>query len=195
MVSLPVPVRLVLFILPLGLDTFALSLALGVQPLPLARRVRLALWFASFEALMPAVGLLLGLPLGATLGAWSAYLAGALLVLVGLWMAREAASDDDDEAEKLGTLGQGLRWGLVGLGLSVSLDELAVGFSFGVLGLPLGLGLVLIGAQALCLSLLGQALGSRAGAALGERAELAAGVFLGLLGLALIVTRALGLDL
>lgn len=192
---LPLPARLFLFILPLGLDTFALSLALGVQPLPLARRVRLALWFACFEAVMPAVGLLLGLPLGTTLGAWGAYLAGALLVLVGLWMVREAMDDDDDEAEKLGTLGQGLRWGLVGLGFSVSLDELAVGFSFGVLGLPLGLGLALIGGQALCVSLLGQALGSRFGAELGERAELVAGVLLVVLGLALIVTRAVGLDL
>lgn len=192
---LPLPARLVLFIFPLGLDTFALSLALGVQRLPFARRVRLALWFACFEAVMPAVGLLLGLPLGSTLGAWSAYVAGALLVLVGLWMLREAADDDDDEAEKLGAIGQGLRWGLVGLGFSVSLDELAVGFSFGVLGLPLGLGLALIGGQALCVSLLGQALGSRVGSALGERAELAAGVLLGLLGVALIVARAVGLDL
>lgn len=192
--NVALPVRLILFVLPLGLDTFALSLALGVQPYSVGTRLRLALWFACFEAIMPAVGLLLGLPLGSTLGGWSAYLAGALLILVGLWMVREAADDDDDEAEKLGTLGQGLRWGLVGLGLSVSLDELAVGFSFGVLGLPLGIGLALIGAQALCVSLLGQALGRKVGAALGERAELAAGVVLCLLGLALIVTHALGVD-
>ncbi len=78
--------RLVLFVLPLGLDTFALSTALGVTPLPRGTRIRLALTFAAAEGLMPALGLLLGLPLGNTLGRWSDYVAGALIVAVGVWM-------------------------------------------------------------------------------------------------------------
>ena len=36
-------IRLVVFILPLGLDTFALSTVLGMQPLPPQQRLRLAL--------------------------------------------------------------------------------------------------------------------------------------------------------
>ena len=60
--------RLVPLILTLGLDTFALSTALGVAPLPARTRLRLALTFATVEGLMPAVGLLLGRPLGDAIG-------------------------------------------------------------------------------------------------------------------------------
>ena len=82
---------------------------------------------------------------------------------------------------------------LVGLALSVSLDELAVGFSFGILRIALAPALVAIALQALLLSLCGLWLGSRVGRALGERAEMLAGLRLCLLGIALAVGRLTGL--
>src|SRR5215469_6043325 len=183
--------RLVLLILPLGLDTFALSTILGVTPMPPRTRVRLAFTFAAAEGLMPAVGLLLGMPLGNAIGSWSPYLAGALLIALGVWMWRkEQGQDEDDgddaeegEAAKIAQAATKGGWGLVGLALSISLDELAVGFSFGVLGFPLVPALVLIFLQAILASLAGQWLGRRAGVKLGERAERLAGPALGLLGL------------
>lgn len=193
MIHLPSIARFALFILPLSLDTLALSLALGVQPMSSGARVRLAATFACFEAIMPAVGLFLGMPLGTIIGGWSVYAAGALLFVVGLWMLREG--DEDDEAAKIVAASQGLRWSLVWLGLSVSLDELAIGFSFGVLGIPVAVALPLIGGQALVVSLLGQSLGRRLGGALGEYAERSAAVVLCLLGIALVVTHLLGIDI
>ena len=92
-------VRVVLLVLPLGLDTFALSTVLGVTALVRRTRVRLALTFAAAEGLMPAVGLLLGLPLGTALGTWSGYVAGLLLCGLGAWTwwkeRRERAEDND----------------------------------------------------------------------------------------------------
>jgi putative Mn2+ efflux pump MntP len=82
---------------------------------------------------------------------------------------------------------------LLAAALSVSLDELAVGFSFGVLRLPVAPALVVIALQAFCISLFGLWLGRRVGAAVGERAELLAGVMLCLLGVALAVARLAGL--
>lgn len=77
---------------------------------------------------------------------------------------------------------------------SVSLDELAMGFSFGVLRVPVVPALVAIALQALVVSLGGQWIGQRVGAALGERAEVAAGVVLCLLGLVFGIGRLVGLS-
>lgn len=194
--------RLILFALPLGLDTFALSTLLGVTPMPPRTRLRLALTFCAAEGLMPALGLLLGLPLGRALGEVSVYLAGALICAVGAWMiwkerdeSDDDDDDDDDEAVKIARAVKTTGWALVALALSVSIDELAVGFSFGVLGFPLVPALLFIAAQALMFSLLGQWLGMRAGSHFGERVERLVGPALCLLGVGFIVSQALGIPL
>lgn len=64
---------------------------------------------------------------------------------------------------------------LVLVGLSVSLDELAMGFSIGLLRLPIALAVVLIGAQAFLAAQLGLRLGSRLGSGVAEIAERLAG--------------------
>lgn len=181
--------RLVLFALPLGLDTFALSTILGVTPMSSRTRLRLALTFAAAEGLMPAVGLLLGLPLGRAIGGWSAYVAGALLCAVGLglWIKERAErdddDDDDDEAARIASAATKAGWGVLGLALAVSLDELAVGFSFGVLGFPLVPALGMLAGQSLLASVVGQWVGMRAGKRLGDRAEQLSGPALVVLGL------------
>ena len=188
--------RLAPLILSLGLDTFALSTALGVAPLPARVRLRLAVTFALAEGLMPAVGLLLGRPLGATIGRWDVIAAGVLLIATGLWMLREGLEeDDDDESDEQAAILRAAASGglpLLGIALSVSLDELAAGFSFGVLRVPVVPALAAIALQALVVSLCGLWLGRRIGARLGERAEAVAGAVLVLLGLALIVARVTG---
>jgi putative Mn2+ efflux pump MntP len=191
--------RLVPLILSLGLDTFALSTALGVAPLPAQTRLRLAFTFATAEGLMPAVGLLLGRPLGDAIGTGAVYLAAVLLIATGVWLLREGLEDDDDaddepggEAARIMSAATARGWPLLGIALSVSLDELAMGFSFGVLRVPVVPALGAIALQALVVSVIGQWIGQRVGAALSERAEVAAGVVLCLLGLAVGLGRLAG---
>ena len=134
----------------------------------------------------------MGRPLGEAVGRWDVYAAAVLLLVTGLWLLREGLAEDDERAQILHLASaQGLS--LVGLALSVRLDELAVGFSFGLLRLALAPALVAIALQALLLSLCGLWLGSRVGRALGERADLLAGAVLCLLGIALAVGRLMGL--
>jgi manganese efflux pump family protein len=78
--------QVIVVVLPLGLDTFALSTVLGVLPLARRRRLQIAALFAAAEGLMPAVGLLLGLLLGHALGSGASYVAGALLIGIGGWV-------------------------------------------------------------------------------------------------------------
>lgn len=195
--------RLILFVLPLGLDTFALSTVLGMTPMPARSRVRLALTFAAAEGLMPAIGLLLGLPLGRAIGEWSDYLAGVLIFGVGLWMViKERGEDGDNEdgadAGEAATIAHAVTkggWAVAGLALSISLDELAVGFSFGVLGFPLAPALLVIALQALLVSLVGQWVGMHAGHPIGARAEQLAGPVLCFLGLWFVIGRLVGLPI
>lgn len=60
---------------------------------------------------------------------------------------------------------------IIGLGLGISLDELAIGFGAGLLRLPLVLLAVLIGAQAFVATQVGMRLGSKLGEEAREWAE------------------------
>lgn len=174
--------RLLLFILPLGLDTFAVSAALGVQRPEKRDRLRISLVMASFEAVMPLIGLLLGRGLGQIVGDAADYIAIVVLAAVGVWMI---LNDDDDEAEKAARFVGAHGWVLVAIGISISLDELAMGFTIGLLHLNLWLAIVLIGAQAFLFAQLGLRLGGRLNEMMRERAEQLAG--LALLGLATLL--------
>src|SRR5215469_10247067 len=104
----------ILVVLPLGLDTFALSTVLGVLPLARDQRLRIAIVFALAEGLMPAVGLLLGLPLGHALGRWASYAAGALLIGLGGWVwwnsRREGAEEEGEEAARIMSAATSSTW-------------------------------------------------------------------------------------
>ena len=134
---------------------------------------------------MPVVGLLVGRALGAVVGGAADYLAIAVLVLLGCWMLVH-----DDEAERVGVLAAGRGLALLALGLSISLDELAIGFTIGVLQLSLWLAVALIGAQAFLFAQLGLRLGARVGETLREDAERLAGLVLLALAVLLVVERA-----
>src|SRR5437763_275429 len=123
-----VTAKLIALVVPLGLDTLGVALALGVAGFPARRRLRLSLLFAGFEVAMPVLGVLLGAPLGKAIGGAAEYVAAGLVAAIGLYML---ASADEDE-RLLSLTGRGYRGALV-LALSISLDELAIGFGAGLL--------------------------------------------------------------
>jgi putative Mn2+ efflux pump MntP len=178
--------RILALTLPLALDTFAVSAALGVAGADRSRRLKLALTFTAFEALMPLVGLALGAPLGRAIGSAADYIAFALLLALGTYML----AGEKGEEERLQTPATG-RIGLLVLGLSVSLDELAIGFTFGLLRLPVIPALIVIAVQAFAAAQLGLWLGARFGERIREGSERLAGLALIALGLALLVLKVL----
>ena len=80
----------------------------------------------------------------------------------------------------------------VALGLSISLDELAIGFSLGLARLPVAPVIVAIALLAVVASQLGLALGRVVSSRFREHAEQVAGIALIALGGYLIAERAIG---
>jgi putative Mn2+ efflux pump MntP len=179
--------KLLAFVLPLGLDSFAVAAASGAtQALTAWQRLRISLIFVLFEGGMPLIGLGLGTALARGIGQVADYLAGAAVIAVGAWMLLAGEKDEDDKASRL-TSSRGLA--LIALGVSISLDELAIGFTIGLAHLLITAVIIAIALQAFVAAQLGLAIGARIGERWRERAEQAAGIALILLGIYLIASE------
>lgn len=179
------------FVLPLGIDTFALSAALGVAGISSNERLRASLILTAFEAVTPFVGFLIGSGVGTAVGKASDYAAAAVLAGVGVFMLWP--KDEAGEGEKVLLLQRARGAAIIGLGLGISLDELAIGFGGGLLRLPLFLLAVLIGVQAFVAAQVGMRLGSRLGEEAREWVERAAGLLLIAAGVLVLVEKQAGL--
>ncbi|HEX6527563.1 MAG TPA: manganese efflux pump [Streptosporangiaceae bacterium] len=176
--------KLLAFVLPLGLDSFAVAAAIGALQVTTGwQRLRISLVFTVFEGGMPLVGLALGSALARGIGQVADYLAAAAVIGIGAWTLLGADKDDEEKASRL-TSSHGLA--LIALGISISLDELAIGFSIGLVRLPVISVITAIALQAFVAAQLGLAVGARIGERWRERAERVAGIALILLGAYLI---------
>lgn len=179
--------KLTAFVLPLGVDTFAVAAAVGAAGLQAAARRRVTALFVAFEAGMPLVGLALGAPLAHAAGDAAEYVAAGVLIAVGAWML--FGEDEEGEEAKARSFGDARGLALLALGLSISLDELAIGFTLGLSRLPVPVVIVAIAVQAAVAAQLGLRLGARLSERSREAAEKAAGVALAALGVYLLIAQ------
>ena len=175
-------------LLPLALDTFALAAALGMAGLKGRDRLRVALVFTAFEAGMPIAGMLIGRGVGSFLGAWAGYGGIAFLFLAGALLLRPGQKESD-ESRRLALLAGARGLAIIDLGLSISVDELTIGLSAGLLGLSVLVTVVWIGIQAFVATQLGLRFGARIGEGFRERAEWVAGIALIVVAGVLLVLR------
>ena len=171
--------KIAAFVLPLGFDTFAVALLLGLR----------AATFTFFEAVMPLVGLLIGRLVGARFETPAVVVGGIVLLGVAIYMFKEAL-EQEEEAEKPAFTT--LRTAAFA-GFGISMDELAIGFPMGTSGLPAPETIGAIAAQTFVVTFVGILVGRRLGANLGRRAStfagIAAAVGFGVLAVYLIAQR------
>lgn len=170
---------LLLLGLALSLDSFRVSLGLGAMKLRPMRQAQIALAFGLCDALAPLVGLLIGQSFVRYVGAWAEHLGPLMLCAYGIYViyvARRCAEKGAREHDRSIVLG---------LPLSMSLDNLIAGTSLGIIGLPLVLSVVVIGAMSGLMSLAGLRLGGIAVNYLPFKAEPLGGVALVFIGIAL----------
>ena len=179
--------KLLAFVLPLALDSFAVAAAIAAAGAITAwQRLRVSLVFMAFEGGMPLAGLGLGSALAHGVGHVADYLAAVAVTGIGLWMLLSGEEDEEGKAARV-TASRGLA--LLGLGISISLDELAIGFSIGLTQLPVVIVITAIAIQAFLAAQLGLATGARIAGRWRERAERLAAIALILLGVYLIAEQ------
>ena len=179
-------------LLPLAIDTFALAAALGMAGLERRHRLRVALVFTAFEAGMPIAGILLGRAAGSLLGQWAGY-AGILFLLIAGGLLLRGGGNEEAESKRLRLLAHARGLAIIDLGLSISVDELAVGLSAGLLGLAAAVTVAWIALQAFVATQLGLTIGLRLGEQARERSEKLAGIMLIAVALVLLGLRLLKL--
>jgi putative Mn2+ efflux pump MntP len=176
--------KLLALIIPLCIDTFAVSAALGMSAITVKRKLLISIFFTIFEAGMPLLGLLAGAPLHRVFGNKASYVAYAILILFGVYTLLRRKDNEDDVAKSILN-----SWGIsaILLGLSISIDEVAIGLTLGLLNFPIVPVITAIAVQAFLFSQAGFWLGKRLSEKFRENAESLAGIVLILVGIVLYV--------
>ena len=161
-----------------GLDNLQVTPGLGLMGMPAARRWLLALTFGLCEAGMPLLGLGLGHLLHRSVELNADKVGPLVLLSCGaliIWLAYHEKYIERFVAK---------RWTLLGLPLLLSLDNLLAGIGIGATGQPLLLCALIIGFISTAMCFLGLYLGNSLRRYIPAKAELLAGTYLMVLGLA-----------
>ncbi len=220
--------QLLLFLLPLGLDTLGISISLGIKSSSSSisggeqQGRRLPLWlnsailFSLAETTMPLFGLAIGYAASLVISDIMRFIGPLILIGVGLWELWEeigerlakhkaraqgikpvqSATTGATQAGKAKEAADRFQWRRqLLLALSVSLDELAVGFSLGTVTVAKSINpvtlCILIGVQGFLMTLIGIASGRILRArlrAFKDWSEMLSGILLIGLGIWLLVT-------
>lgn len=178
-----------LFLIAVGLsaDAFSVSVCKGLnmRKLNLKHAYIISLFFGIFQAVMPLLGYLLGTGFSKYIERFDHWTAFVLLAFIGGKMVIEAIREKNSgNNEKTDTLKISE---LTVLSIATSIDALAVGITFAFLKVNILPSVLLIGVTTFALSLGGVLLGNRFGAKYKNKAEIAGGTILVLIGLKILL--------
>ena len=175
-----------LFLMGVGLsmDAFAVSVCKGLAmpKCTFKKAAIVGLWFGGFQALMPAIGYILGAQFQEAIASIDHWIAFVLLALIGGNMIHEALDNDEEEADaSLDVKTMFL------LAVATSIDALAIGITFAFLKVNIIPAVCFIGIVTFIISFAGVKIGNVFGARYKNKAEIVGGVILILLGLKILL--------
>lgn len=174
-----------LFVLAVGLsmDAFAVAICKGlsVQKLKPEHMLIVGLYFGGFQALMPAVGYLLGIQFEQYITAVDHWIAFILLGIIGVNMILESRHPAEEQ-----TPGFGVKTMLT-MAVATSIDAFAVGISFAFLQVDIVPAVSFIGGITFVLSAVGVKIGNVFGAKYKSKAELVGGIILVAMGVKILL--------
>jgi len=167
------------------MDAFAVSVASGIvlKNFRIRYALRMALAFGVFQAVMPVAGWAAGITFRRHVCAYDHWIAFGLLTVIGGKMIYEAARIEEAESE-VNPFGFAV---LLVLALATSIDALAVGVTFAMLGTSILLPVAVIGIVTFALCLAGVRIGHVSGHFFEKKIEAAGGVVLIGIGLKILV--------
>lgn len=177
-------IELFLIAVGLSMDAFAVSVCKGLAmpKCTFKKATIVGLWFGGFQALMPAIGYILGAQFQETIASIDHWIAFVLLALIGGNMIHEALDNDEEEADaSLDVKTMFL------LAVATSIDALAIGITFAFLKVNIIPAVCFIGIVTFIISFAGVKIGNVFGARYKNKAEIVGGVILILLGLKILL--------
>ena len=177
-------IELFLIAVGLSMDAFAVSVCKGLAmpKCTFKKAAIVGLWFGGFQALMPAIGYVLGAQFQETIASIDNWIAFVLLALIGGNMIHEALDNDEEEADaSLDVKTMFL------LAVATSIDALAIGITFAFLKVNIIPAVCFIGIVTFIISFAGVKIGNVFGVRYKNKAEIVGGVILILLGLKILL--------
>lgn len=183
-------VELFLIAVGLSMDAFAVSVCkgLGTQQVQPKHYLAVGLWFGGFQALMPALGYLLGTTFESYITAFDHWVAFILLGYLGGNMIREALGEEKDGCDCCGEEATFDWKNMLTMAVATSIDALAVGITFALLpDVNIVAAVSFIGVITFVCSAAGLKIGNVFGLKYKSKAELAGGVILLLIGVKILL--------
>lgn len=176
---------LTLVAIGLSLDTFAVSISVGLMKCHIRfwQATRLALILAFFQGGLPLLGWFVGEQVISITNGFGHYVAFALLSGIGIKMIIESLKPE----EKRKPVDPFKFIVILGMAISTSVDALVVGFSFAFIDVNIFYAVVIIGFATYLFAMLGMLFGKKAGAHFGQRMEIVGGIVLLGLGLKILI--------
>ncbi len=172
----------------LSMDAFAVAICKGLnmRKLDKAKTLIIALFFGGFQALMPFIGWLLGKQFESYITRFDHWIAFVLLAFIGGKMIWDVLKGDEEEIEAAGDAALDIKE-LFMLAVATSIDALAVGISFAFLQVNITSAITLIGCTTFVISSAGVFVGHKFGNKYEDKASLAGGIILILIGLKILL--------
>lgn len=177
-------IELFLIAVGLSMDAFAVSVCKGLAmpKCTFKKAAIVGLWFGGFQALMPAIGYVLGAQFQEAIASIDHWIAFVLLALIGGNMIHEALDNDEEEADaSLNVKTMFL------LAVATSIDALAIGITFAFLKVNIIPAVCFIGIVTFIISFAGVKIGNVFGVRYKNKAEIVGGIILILLGLKILL--------
>lgn len=188
-------VELFMIAIGLSMDAFAVAICKGLnmKKVNYKNTVIIALFFGVFQGVMPLIGWLLGRNFEQYITSIDHWIAFVLLAFIGGNMIREGLKGDDEVSEEaLTTLEYSEKLDLKELtvmAIATSIDALAIGITFAFLKVSIVPAVTLIGITTFIISLGGVFIGNYFGVKYKNKAEIAGGVILILIGTKILLSH------
>lgn len=172
----------------LSMDAFAVAICKGLkmQKLNYKQLLLISLMFGGFQAIMPFIGWLLAYNFKSYIVSFDHWIAFALLAFIGTKMIFEAFKSDEDEGSDFFDIKE-----LFIMAIATSIDAMAAGIAFAFDGIntfsQILFAILIIGITTFILSGVGVIIGHKFGKVYKQKAELAGGIILILMGVKILL--------
>ena len=182
--------ELLLLAVGVSMDAFAVSVCKGLamKKVTLKAELTCGAWFGGFQALMPTIGFFLGTLFADAIESVDHWVAFVLLAVIGANMLKEAFGGEEEcGCCEESNADLSVRTMFV-MAIATSIDALAVGISLAMAGnVNIWLAAAFIGVCTCSLSALGVKIGNVFGSKYEQKAQIAGGAILILLGLKILL--------